>query len=114
MPFVQTRLTNKLNDIEKSKLHSAIEEIIKEELQKPVDYIMVGIEDGYNLWLGDNKLENGAMISVQHMGIPSKDAYNAITKRISKVLEDEFQTDSSKVYITFQCINEWGWSGSLL
>lgn len=114
MPFIQTRITSKLSTAEKDSLRAQFLKIIGEELNKPAGYIMIGIEDGYALSLGESLLEKGAMISVQHMGVPDKQAYQAITKRMSLELEKALGIRSECIYITFQCINDWGWSGQLL
>ena len=113
MPFVQARISKSLSDSEKTSLQKAITAIIQDELRKPAGFIMTGIEDDYNLWLGDNKLDNGAMISVQQFGIANRDAYNAITQRLCDYLKTALGTPSDKVYVTFQSINEWGWNGQL-
>ncbi len=113
MPFIQTRITTELSESKKESLHEAVEKIVQEELGKPVAYIMVGIEDNYNLYMGGKKLEKGAMISLQQFGAPSKNAFNAITKRLCDYLEKELGIEGSHVYVTFECINDWGWNGSL-
>lgn len=113
MPFVQARISKDLSDSEKTALQKELTAIIKDELHKPAGFIMTGIEAGYDLWLGDNKLDNGAMISVQQFGSANRDAYNAITKRICDYLNTSLGTPSDKVYVTFQSINEWGWNGQL-
>ena len=113
MPFVQARISKDLSDSEKTALQKELTAIVKDELHKPAGFIMVGIEAGYNLWLGENRLENGAMISVQQFGSANRDAYNAITQRICDCLKKNLGTPSDKVYVTFQSINEWGWNGQL-
>ncbi len=113
MPFVQARISKKLNSEEKSALKSEILSIIGRELSKPANFIMIGIEDGYELWLGENQLENGAMISVQHLGKASRNAYSAISDKITGVLRQKLGTDPACVYITFQEIPDWSWNGSL-
>ena len=113
MPFVQAKISKKLSDSERSSLQKELTTIIQDELNKPAGFIMTGIEDGYNLWLGNSRLDNGAMISVQQFGSANRDAYNAITQRICDYLKNSLGTPSDKVYVTFQSINEWGWNGQL-
>lgn len=114
MPFVQARISKDLSDSEKTALQKELTSIIKDELNKPAGFIMTGIEAGYDLWLGENKLDNGAMISIQQFGCANRDAYNAVTQRICDYLKSALGTPSDKVYVTFQSINEWGWNGQLL
>ncbi len=106
MPFVQARISKELSDSEKSALQKELTAIIKDELHKPAGFIMTGIEAGYDLWLGDSKLDNSAMISVQQFGSASRDAYNAITQRICDCLKTTLGTPSDKVYVTFQSISQ--------
>ncbi|MCR5085525.1 MAG: hypothetical protein K6A65_08510 [Succinivibrionaceae bacterium] len=114
MPFIEARITKRLSDGQKDELRSGLAAIIGEELGKAEGYIMVGIADGYALYLGKERLGEGAMISVQHMGNKDPDAYRAITRRMTETLGQLLGTQGDQVYITFQCINEWGWRGELL
>ena len=112
MPFVQAKLTVKLNESQKESLHSKIEKIIMKDLSKPLNYIMVGIEDNYCLYLAGKKLSSGAMISIQHYGGASERAYDQITAKLSSVLKDELNIDPAGIYITYQRIDNWGFNGS--
>lgn len=114
MPFINVRLSKEINSQQKQTIQREIEKVISEELNKPTEYIMVAIDHPEELWLGDNKLENGAMISVQHMGATDKNAYASISKRLTDNLSSILNTKGSDIYTTFQCINEWAWNGTLL
>ena len=70
MPFIDTKVTMKVTPEKK--------EIIKQELGKRISalnktetYLMVGMEDGYDLWFGGEKLDMGAYVAVSLYGTSS-------------------------------------------
>lgn len=111
MPFIDVKTTAQLTDSKK--------EIIKSELGKAVTilnksetYLMVGIDDNYDLWFAGNKLDKGAYISVSLFGDAEKTAYELMTKVICDLMEREVNIEPSKVYITYHPVYDWGWNGS--
>jgi len=48
-------------------------------LNKSETYLMVGIEDNYDLWMAGEKLEKGAYLSVSLFGNAPSDAYDKMT-----------------------------------
>ena len=78
MPFIDSKITTTVAPEKK--------EIIKSELGKYMavlgkseTYLMVGIEDNYDLWMGGKKLEKGAYVSVSLLGNASSEAYEKLT-----------------------------------
>ena len=81
MPFIDTKVTMKVSPEKK--------EIIKQEmgrriaaLNKTETYLMVGIEDGYDLWFGGKKLDKGAYVAVSLFGDAPKASYEKLTGQI--------------------------------
>ena len=81
-------------------------------LHKSETYLMVGIEDGYSLWLGGKKLEKGAYVSVSLYGDAPKAAYDRLTGQICTLLGDKLGIPGSAVYVTYHPVSDWGWNGS--
>ena len=67
MPFIDSKITVKITDAQKEELKSDLGKLIA-TLNKPESFLMVGIEDGYDLWLGGKKLDKGAYVAVSLYG----------------------------------------------
>ncbi len=111
MPFIDSKITltvsQEKRDIIKSELGKSMSII-----GKPESFLMVGIEDNYDLYMGGRKLEKGAYVSVSLFGSASKAAYEKMTATICDLYEKELGIPSNAVYVTYHGVNDWGWNGS--
>ena len=88
MPFIDTKVTMKLSDSPKENLKAKLGKAIS-VMNKSETYLMVGILDGYDLFLGGKKLEKGAFISVQVLGNVDQAQSNKMTAEICKTVNEE-------------------------
>ena len=58
MPFIDSKVTVKVSDQQKEEIKSELGRLIA-TLNKSETYLMVGIEDSYDLWLGKGRLCRG-------------------------------------------------------
>ena len=80
-------------------------------LSKPESFLMVGFDDEYSLYMGGNKLEKGAYISVSLFGNASSAAYEKMTEAICTIMNEELGIPGNQVYVTYHGVNDWGWNG---
>ena len=113
MPFVNVKVSSPMAVEQKDELSRAITKAICEILKKPVGSVMVGIEADYDLWLGDEKPERCAFVSVEHKGAGSIVQYNALTEKICEALEVGPGVPSESVYVNFKMVNDWGRGGRI-
>ncbi len=110
MPFIDSKITvavpQEKRDAIKSELGRAVSVLHKTE-----NYLMVGFEDNYDLYLGGQKLSKGAFVSVSLYGAASSSDYNKMTGEICRILEKELGIPGNAVYVTYQGIKDWGWNG---
>ena len=111
MPFIDTKVTMKVTPEQK--------EIIKQEMGKRISalnktetYLMVGIEDGYDLWFGGKKLDKGAYVAVSLLGDAPKECYEKMTEQVCSLMADQLGIPGNAVYVTYHPIKDWGWNGS--
>ena len=64
MPFIESKLTVKITDQQKEEIKSELGKLIS-TLNKSETYLMVGIEDSCDLWLGGK----------EKLGIPGRAVY---------------------------------------
>ncbi len=88
MPFIDSKITQQLTAEQKENLKTKFGKAVS-LIGKPESYLMVGIEDGYDLYFAGNKLDNGAYVAVSLYGSSSSSAYESMTAEICKILESE-------------------------
>jgi hypothetical protein len=112
MPFIDSKITIPLTREQKDTLKTKLGQAVS-IIGKPEFYLMVGIDDEYDLYMGGNRIEKGAFVSVSLFGNASSSAYEKMTAEICNIL-GEFGIPGDKVYVAYQGINDWGWNGSNL
>ncbi len=110
MPFIDSKITLPVDAPTKEALKTKLGKLIT-TLNKSETYLMVGIEDGYDLWLGGKKLERGAYVSVSLFGNAPKAAYDKLTGQICDLFAEELDIPGSNVYVTYHPVSDWGWNG---
>lgn len=111
MPFIDSKISVAVAP-EKKEIIKAEFGRLMSVLGKSESYLMVGMEDNYDLWMGGKKLEKGAYVSVSLLGNASSDAYEKLTGKICELFENELNIPGSSVYVTYHPVSDWGWNGS--
>jgi phenylpyruvate tautomerase PptA (4-oxalocrotonate tautomerase family) len=110
MPFIDSKVTVKMSDEKRESIKKKLGQSIG-ILGKPESFLMVGFEDEYDLYFAGQKMERGAFVSVQLFGQVSDAQSEQMTGAISEILQEELEIPSDKIYITYQGVKNWGWSG---
>ena len=110
MPMIDSKLTVKITEQQKEELKTEFGKLIT-TLNKPETYLMVGIEDGYDLWFGGKKLDKGAYVAVSLLGNAPQELYEKLTGQICDLLSRKFDIPGNAVYVTYHPVSDWGWNG---
>lgn len=111
MPFIDSKVTVKLTEDKKEAIKSDFGRAIS-TMGKGENFLMVGFEDEYDLFLGGNRLDLGAFVSVRAYGQVRSDACDKMTGQICQILEEQLGIPPANVYVAYQGIADWGWNGS--
>lgn len=111
MPFIDSKIAGNVSDSQKESIKTRLGKAVS-ILNKSETYLMVGIEDQYDLFMAGNKLEKGAYVSVSLFGSASSSAYDQMTGEICRIYEEELGIPGKNVYVTYHGVNDWGWNGS--
>lgn len=111
MPFIDSKITVKTTEEKKEAIKAALGRAVT-TLNKTETYLMVGIEDNYDLWMGGSKLDKGAYVSVSLFGNAPASAYDKMTAQICDIYEKELEIPGHAVYVTYHPVSDWGWNGS--
>ena len=110
MPFIDSKVTVKISEQQKEEIKTELGRLIG-TLNKSESYLMVGIEDSYDLWFAGKKLEKGAYVAVSLFGTAPKEAYDKLTGQICDLLSEKLGIPGNAVYVTYHPVNDWGWNG---
>ena len=111
MPFIDAKITLPTDAATKEKLKAEFGKTMS-LLGKSETYLMVGIEDNYDLWMGGKKLDKGAYVALSLLGDASSDDYVKVTAAICDIFSNELSIPANAVYVTYHPIKDWGWNGS--
>ena len=111
MPFIDAKITMNIEPDVKEKLKTEFGKTMS-LIGKSETYLMVGIDDNYDLWMGGKKLYNGAYVSVSLLGNASSEDYKKMTGAICDILKKELDIPGSEIYVTYHPISDWGWNGT--
>ena len=111
MPFIDSKLTVKLTQDKKESIKRQLGRAVS-LIHKSETYLMVGFQDGYELYLGGRKLDKGAYVEVSLFGNASSSDYSKMTGEICRILSDEAGIPAECVYVTYHGLKDWGWNGS--
>ena len=111
MPFIDSKITLKLTAEQKERVKARFGKAVS-ALHKGESYLMVGFEDGYDLYFAGKKLEKGAYVSVSLYGSASSSDYEKMTGLVCDILKEELGIPANAVYVTYHPVSDWGWNGS--
>lgn len=111
MPFIDCKVSKKLTDSQKDEIKSELGKALS-VMNKTENYLMVGIVDGYELYFGGKKVQNGAFVSVSVLGNVVPTQSDAMTGKICEILSSVIGANGNEVYVTYQGFSNWGWNGS--
>ena len=111
MPFIDSKITVPVTSELKEEIKSELGKLIT-TLGKSETYLMVGIEDAYDLWLGGKKLDKGAYVEVKALGSIDGGASDKMTAKLCEILEKELGIPGNAVYVSYWGTANWGWNGS--
>lgn len=110
MPFIDSKISMKLTEDKKERIKTQLGKAVS-IINKPESFLMVGIEDNYDLYMAGSKLEKGAYVQVSLFGNATSSAYEKMTAKICEIYENELGIPGNNVYVTYHGVNDWGWNG---
>ncbi len=113
MPYIDAKLTGTVSNTQRDTLKTELGKAIS-LMNKPESFLMIGIQDNYDLYFGGNRLEKGAYISISMLGEPDRGKNEAMTAKVTEILQKQLDIPSKYVYVSYHGVRDWGWNGKLL
>ena len=112
MPFINSKVTVPLSDVERDTLKAKLGQAISLVPGKSEAWLMVGFEDNYSLYFKGKKEAKLAFVEVKIFGGASDEAYDKLTGEICRIYEEVLGIPQDKIYVKYEEVEHWGWNGS--
>ncbi len=112
MPFIDVKLTKKVNDAEAEAIKSELGKMIEVFPGKSENWLMCCIDGDKKIYFRGDASEDSAFIEVKLFGGVNPDSADKFTALICDFFKNTLNIDSSRVYVRFEGGNDWGWNGS--
>ncbi len=113
MPFINMKTNVSTDWNQKESLKKEFGQAITAIPGKSESWLMVGIEDGYNLWF-KGTADPAAMVEVSVFGSENPSAFNVLTRKLCDIISQQLEIDKSRIYVSYMATGNWGWNGSNL
>lgn len=110
MPYISTKTNVTITEDSEAKIRAAFGKAIEAIRGKSEEWLMLSFEDKARMaFRGD--VSATAMIEVEIFGSASDAEYADLTSRITRIISDELSIPSDRIYVKYEEIDTWGWSG---
>ena len=112
MPFINIKTNVDVKKEKEELIKSSLGQLITLLPGKSESWLMINIEKNNSMYFkgSDSPL---ALVKVELYGSSSKDNYNKLTNAITSLLNKELSIDEDRIYVRFEEVENWGYSGSL-
>jgi phenylpyruvate tautomerase PptA (4-oxalocrotonate tautomerase family) len=113
MPYIDVKISKKLDNQEETTLKSKLGELISVIPGKSEDVLMIGIDDEYAIYFSGQKKEKVAYINVNLYKESGFEYKAEFTKKVFEFFEKEYGFTKNNIFMTFGEYNSWGANGEL-
>lgn len=110
MPFIDSKVSVPVSKEQADNVRVKLEEAITIIPGKSKQWLMIGIQDNYDLYFRND--EPSAFIEVKVFGRISDDVAAKMTAEITKIFEEELMISRDYIYIKYEEVDKWGWNGN--
>lgn len=112
MPFINTKVSVKLNDEQKKTLKSKLGQAISVIPGKSEAWLMTAFEDECSMYFRGDDSEPMAFVDVKIYGGENAAAFSKMTGEITSILGEVLNISADRIYVAYQPVSSWGWNGS--
>ena len=111
MPFIISKVNVPVSIEQETEIKTRLGKAIEFVPGKNEEYLLLGFEENYHLWLkGDNK-KPIAYIEANIFGNENHFGYKEFTKAVTEIFNDVLNIPPENIYIKYDDIKAWGVSG---
>lgn len=110
MPFIKIQSNRSITKEEEVKIKSELGRAVT-LIGKSEAWLMIRLEGNCSMYFKGSD-EPCAISEVMLYGSADNRAYDALTSKITEILSDTLSVSPSRIYIKYDEISTWGYSGS--
>ncbi len=110
MPFINTRTSCEITKEKETAIKAQLGEAIT-LIGKSESWLMLNFQDNCRLYFKGDNTQNMAMVEVALLGKATDSEYNALTAKITEIISKELSIAPSSIYIKYEEVGHWGYSG---
>ncbi len=111
MPYISTVTTKKISEEKKKELTSKLGEAISLIPGKSEEWLMLKFEGAAAMAFRGDVSAEAAMVEVSLFGTAGSDALEALTAKITEILNSSLGIPKDGVYIKYFETDTWGFNG---
>lgn len=111
MPFIIARVSTNVTKEQETELKSRLGRAIELVPGKSEEYLLLGFEDNYHLYLRGDNSEPTAYIEASIFGNEGHFGYKEFTGEVTRIFNNVLGIAPDRIYIKFSDITAWGVSG---
>lgn len=109
MPLITAKTSVEISKEKEIALKEKFGEVIS-LIGKSESWLMVDFQDKKKLWFKGTD-EDCGIIEIDLFGKASDEGYDALTEKITEIVCSELPIDRSRLYVKYNEIDHWGYSG---
>ena len=110
MPYISTKTNVTITEDSEAKIRAALGKAIEAIKGKSEKWLMLSF-DGNARMAFRGETSPTAMIEVEIFGSASDAEYAALTAKITDIISGELSIPTDRIYVKYEEISTWGWSG---
>lgn len=111
MPYIETKTNVTISNEQEIALKRAFGEAIGIIPGKSENWLMLAFSDSQRMWLAGDDAPV-AMLEVEIFGSSTDAVYDKLTAELTEIVSEILSISSSRVYVKYEEISQWGWNGS--
>ncbi|PXV85671.1 macrophage migration inhibitory factor (MIF) [Lachnotalea glycerini] len=112
MPYISTKTNVEISKEKEIAMKERFGRAIELIPGKSENWLMCAFDGGQSMYFRGDGSNNIAFIEVKIFGKSTKEAYQALTKKITEIISEELLVSTDKIYVKYEEVSIWGWDGS--
>ncbi len=111
MPFIDTRVSIKTTEEQKTELKTRLGQAISLIPGKSESWLMIDLADDQTMYFRGSDAEPLAFVGINFFGDPNRAAFDKMTAEVTKIYGEVLGIAPDHMYIKYSATHDWGWNG---
>ena len=111
MPFINTKVNVSISEEQETEIKTALGKAISCIRGKSESWLMLNFEDDCRLYFKGDKITPSAFVEVKIYGSASAEEYDNLTAKITEIISSVLNIQPGQIYVKYEEIEHWGYSG---